>query len=241
MKIRTLIADDMPLSRARTRRFLEDEADIEIIGECADGEAVLAAIGSERPDLVFLDVQMPGMSGIELLERVPPEQRPAVVFITAFDEFAVPAFEVRAVDYLLKPFDRERLQQALARVRERLAVAPPGSGERKPLSRFAVKSAGKTVFVNVDDVDWIETAGNYLCLHAGSTTHLVRETMAQVEAQIDPQKFARIHRSAIVRLDRIKEMQPLFNGDRAVILHDGTRLTLSRSYRDQVIDRLGAI
>ncbi|HET7570741.1 MAG TPA: LytTR family DNA-binding domain-containing protein [Gammaproteobacteria bacterium] len=231
MKTRTLIIDDMPLSRARTRRYLEDETDIEIVGECGDGEAAIAAIAEQRPDLVFLDVQMPGMSGFELLEKVPADERPAVVFITAFDEFAVPAFEVRAVDYLLKPFDHERLKQALARVRERLKT---GENHKKPLSRFAVKSVGKTVFVDVDAVDWIETAGNYLCLHAGGDTHLVRETMAQVESQLDPQRFARIHRSTIVRIDRIQSMQPLFNGDRCVTLIDGTQLTMSRSYRDKV-------
>ncbi|HET7308333.1 MAG TPA: LytTR family DNA-binding domain-containing protein [Gammaproteobacteria bacterium] len=237
MKTRTLIIDDMPLSRARTRRYLEDETDIEIVGEYGDGEAAIAAIAEQRPDLIFLDVQMPGMSGFELLEKVPTDERPAVVFITAFDEFAVPAFEVRAVDYLLKPFDHERLKQALARVRERLNT---GENRKKPLSRFAVKSVGKTVFVDVDAVDWIETAGNYLCLHAGGDTHLVRETMAQVESQLDPQRFARIHRSTIVRIDRIQSMQPLFNGDRCVTLHDGTQLTLSRSYREKIDALLSA-
>lgn len=233
----------MPLSRARTRRYLDDETDIDIIGECGDGEAALAAIAAERPDLVFLDVQMPGLSGLELLERVPEDIRPAVVFITAFDEFAVPAFEVRAVDYLLKPFDLERLRQALARVRERLAAsqAKPASATAKPLARIAVKSVGKTTFVDVADIDWIETAGNYVCLHVGREQHLVRETMSQLESQLDPQQFARIHRSTIVRIDRIREMQPLFNGDRSVILHDGTQLTLSRSYRDKAINLLGAI
>ncbi|HET6725474.1 MAG TPA: LytTR family DNA-binding domain-containing protein [Gammaproteobacteria bacterium] len=229
--MRTLIIDDMPLSRARTRRYLEDEADIEVVGECGDGDAALAAIGRERPDLIFLDVQMPGMSGFELLEKVPAAERPAVVFITAFDEFAVPAFEVRAVDYLLKPFDHERLKQALARVRERLGN---GDSPRKPLTRFAVKSVGKTVFVDVDAVDWIETAGNYVCLHAGGDSHLVRATMSQLESQLDAQRFARIHRSTIVRIDRIKSMQPLFNGDRSVTLHDGTQLTMSRSYRERM-------
>ncbi|HET7371086.1 MAG TPA: response regulator, partial [Gammaproteobacteria bacterium] len=147
--MRTLIIDDMPLSRARTRRYLEDEADIEVVGECGDGEAAIAAITDERPDLIFLDVQMPGMSGFELLEKVPAEQRPAVVFITAFNEFAVPAFEVRAVDYLLKPFDHERLRQALARVRERLDAPAPDAAAARPLTRFAVKSVGKTIFVDV--------------------------------------------------------------------------------------------
>ncbi|HET6654847.1 MAG TPA: LytTR family DNA-binding domain-containing protein [Gammaproteobacteria bacterium] len=238
--MRTLIIDDMPLSRARTRRYLEDETDIEVVGECGDGEAAITAIADEQPDLIFLDVQMPGMSGFELLEKVPAERRPAVVFITAFNEFAVPAFEVRAVDYLLKPFDHERLKQALARVRERLDAPQPDASAPRPLSRFAVKSVGKTIFVDVDDVDWIETAGNYLCLHAGKETHLIRETMARLESQLDPQSFARVHRSTIVRLDRIKSMQPLFNGDRCITLHDGTQITMSRSYRDKIDAVLGA-
>ncbi|HET6655904.1 MAG TPA: LytTR family DNA-binding domain-containing protein, partial [Gammaproteobacteria bacterium] len=157
-----------------------------------------------------------------------------------FNEFAVPAFEVRAVDYLLKPFDHERLKQALARVRERLDAPQADAAAAKQLTRFAVKSVGKTIFVGVDDVDWVETAGNYLCLHAGHETHLIRETMSRLESQLDPQRFARIHRSAIVRLDRIKSMQPLFNGDRCVTLHDGTQLTMSRSYRDKIDTMLGA-
>lgn len=252
MKIRTLIVDDMPLSRERTRRYLADTADVEIVGECADGEQALAAIGTLAPDLLLLDVQMPGVTGLELLRRIPAEQRPAVVFVTAFDEFAVPAFAAHAVDFLLKPFDRERLAQVLERVRTHLAekrAAPPA--EAAPLqdpastpvyvSRIAVKSVGRTVFVNADSVDWLETAGNYVCLHAGKETHVVRETMNQLELELDPAKFVRIHRSTMVRIEVIREIQPLFNGDRAVLLQDGTRLTLSRSYRDKVRVALGAV
>jgi two-component system LytT family response regulator len=234
-KIRSLIVDDMPLSRARTRRYLDEEPDIEIVGECEGGAAALTAIARDRPDLLFLDVQMPGLGGFELLGKLPAEERPAVVFITAFAEFAVPAFEVQAVDYLLKPFDKERLRQAIARVRVRLGAKAPPAVEpaRALLKRIAVKSVGKTLFVDVEEIDWIETAGNYLCLHTAGAQHLVRETLSRLEPQLDPQVFVRIHRSTIVRIARVKAMEPLFNGDRSVTLTDGTRLTLSRSYREQ--------
>lgn len=254
MKIRTLIVDDMALSRERTRRYLAAEADVEIVGECGDGEQALAAIHALRPDLLLLDVQMPGMTGLVLLEKIPPERRPAVVFVTAFDEFAVPAFAAHAVDFLLKPFDRERLTQVLERVRthltEKLVPAEPVMPPTPPtatapvpayLNRIAVKSVGRTVFVNTDNIDWLETAGNYVCLHAGKETHVVRETMNQIESQLDPAQFVRIHRSTMVRIEAVREIQPLFNGDRMVILHDGSKLTLSRSYRDKVRAVLGAV
>ncbi|HVA54448.1 MAG TPA: LytTR family DNA-binding domain-containing protein [Gammaproteobacteria bacterium] len=252
MKIRTLIIDDMPLSRQRTRRYLAGEVDVEIVGECDDGDAALQSIKTLAPDLVLLDVQMPGMNGLELLEKIPVEQRPAVVFITAFDEFAVPAFAAHAVDFLLKPFDRERVAKVLDRVREHLNVKPAASSTQQPsaplsehkgayLNRVAVKSVGRTVFVAIDAVDWLETAGNYVCLHAGNENHLVRETMNQIETQLDPAHFVRIHRSTMVRIEAIKEIQPLFNGDRAVILHDGSKLTMSRSYRDKAEAALGSV
>jgi two-component system, LytTR family, response regulator len=252
MKIRTLIVDDMPLSRQRTRRYLTGEPDVEIVGECGDGEAALNAIDTLVPDLVLLDVQMPGMNGLELLEKIPTERRPAVVFITAFDEFAVPAFAAHAVDFLLKPFDRERVTTVMNRVRKHLgekAVSSPvpqlsahvPENKGPYLNRFAVKSVGRTVFVVTDAVDWLETAGNYVCLHAGKETHLVRETMNQVETQLDPGQFVRIHRSTMVRIEAIREIQPLFNGDRAVILRDGSKLTMSRSYRDKAKVALGAV
>ena len=252
MKIRTLIVDDMPLSRERTRRYLAEVEDVEIVGECAVGEQTLAAIDRLAPDLLLLDVQMPGMTGLALLEKIPAPRRPAVVFVTAFDEFAVPAFAAHAVDFLLKPFDRERLTQVLKRVREYLAerhlqppAAPVPAPESAPaptfLSRIAVKSVGRTVFVNSESVDWLETAGNYVCLHAGKDTHVVRETMNQLETQLDPAKFVRIHRSTMVRIEAIREIQPLFNGDRVVILHDGAKLTMSRSYREKARAALGAV
>lgn len=251
MKIRTLIVDDMPLSRQRTRRYLSSEADVEIVGECGDAESALQAVEKLAPDLILLDVQMPGMNGLEMLEQIPVERRPAVVFITAFDEFAVPAFAAHAVDFLLKPFDRERVEKVLGRVRAHLRARPaaapaqpaePPAKQKGPyLNRIAVKSVGRTVFVSIEGIDWLETAGNYVCLHVGKETHLVRETMNQIEAQLDPAQFVRIHRSTMVRIEAIREIQPLFNGDRAVILRDGSRLTMSRSYRDKAKEALGAV
>lgn len=252
MKIHTLIVDDMPLSRQRTRRYLAGVADVEIVGEYGDGEQALDAIEALAPDLLLLDVQMPGMTGMNLLEKISPDLRPAVVFVTAFDEFAVPAFAAHAVDFLLKPFDHERIAKVMERVRAHLAEKPAAGGqaaaETSPhsetpvyLNRIAVKSVGRTVFVSIGSVDWLETAGNYVCLHAGKETHVVRETMNQLESQLDPTEFVRIHRSTMVRIEAIREIQPMFNGDRMVILRDGNKLAMSRSYRDKVRAALGAV
>jgi two-component system LytT family response regulator len=238
VKLEILIVDDTPLSRQRTRRYLAGEPDADIVGECGDAESALEAIRTLTPNLLLLDVQMPGTTGLGLLERLAPKQRPAVIFITAFDEFAVQAFAVEAVDYLLKPFDRERLTQALAKARlflERRGTPRGGAY----LDRIAVKSVGRTVFVNSADIDWIETAGNYLTLHAGAETQLVRETMSQIEAKLDPRQFVRIHRSTMVRIDAVREITPLFNGDQSVILTDGTKVVLSRSYREKAKAALG--
>ena len=244
MKLRILIVDDMPLSRQRTRRYLAEAADAEIVGECGDAESAAEAIGRLSPNLLLLDVQMPGRTGFQLLERIAPEHRPAVVFVTAFDEFAVQAFAVQAVDYLLKPFDRERLGQALAKAREFLqrqeGTSPrPAEDRAGYLDRIAVKSVGRTVFVNIATIDRIETAGNYLSLHTDKETHMVRETMSQLEGLLNPRQFVRIHRSTIVRIDAIREIQPLFNGDQAVILASGARVVLSRSYRNKAGAALG--
>lgn len=243
MKLRILIVDDMPLSRQRTQRYLAGVPDVEVIGECGDADSALDAIANLEPNLLLLDVQMPGLTGFQLLERMPVERRPAVVFVTAFAEFAVKAFAVRAVDYLLKPFDRERLDEALAKTRDALARSRPASPHRQSpavyLDRIAVKSVGKTVFVAVGSIDWIETAGNYVCLHAGRETHLVRATMSQLESQLDPRRFVRIHRSTMVRIEAVKEIQPLFNGDQTVFLANGDKVVLSRSYREKAQAALG--
>ncbi len=256
MKIRVLVVDDEPLARERVRQLLETEPDLELIGECSDGASAVQAIRQQSPDLVFLDVQMPELDGFGVVEEVGREQMPAVIFVTAHDQFALKAFEVHAVDYLLKPFDKERFKTALRRamdhVRRRqtgdlsqqlsalLADVRPES-KAKYLDRLAIKSSGRVVFVKVDDIDWIEAADNYVSLHVGQEEHLHRETMSTIEAQLSPAKFMRISRSAIVNMDRIKELQPLFHGEYAVILRQGTRLTLSRSYRDKLDQLMGRV
>jgi two-component system LytT family response regulator len=242
VKLEILIVDDTPLSRQRTRRYLAGEPDADIVGECGDAESALEAIRTLKPNLLLLDVQMPGTTGLALLERLEPAFRPAVIFITAFDGFAVQAFAVEAVDYLLKPFDRPRLTQALAKARaflDRRGAAPERSRGGPYLDRIAVKSVGRTVFVSTAAIDRIETAGNYLCLHAGTETQLVRETMSQLEAKLDPRQFVRIHRSTMVRIDAVREITPLFNGDQSVILADGSKVVLSRSYREKAKAALG--
>jgi two-component system, LytTR family, response regulator len=239
VKLRALIVDDMPLSRSRVRRYLNDETDVEVVGECGSAEEALVEVERQRPDVLFLDVQMPGLNGVELVGRLAPERRPAIIFITAFDEFAVQAFAAEAVDYLLKPFDHDRLSQALAKVRVYLSRRQ--TTEVPYLDRIAVKSVGRIDYVNAGLIEWIETAGNYLSLHCGKEAHLVRETMSQIETQLDPRVFLRIHRSTIVRIDTVQSVEPLFNGDRAVTLRDGTKLTLSRSYRERAKTVLGEL
>ena len=252
MIIRTLIVDDEALARERLRALLAGEPDLEIIGECADGAEAVEAIERDPPDLLFLDVQMPELDGFGVLEALRPARLPAVIFTTAFGQHALKAFEVHALDYLLKPFDRERLQAALGRVREQLRHAQAGAlneklhallAEMRPqpqkVDRLVVKTAGRVMLVRTADVDWIESADNYVSLHVGAETHLVRETMAALEARLDSQHFMRISRSTIVNLERIKELQPMFHGDYAVILRNGVRLSLSRSYRDKLQHLLG--
>lgn len=251
MPIRTLIVDDEPLARERLRTLLADEADIEIVGECGDGRRAVAAIRKHRPDLVFLDVQMPELDGFGVLRAVGAQNLPTVVFVTAYDKYALKAFEVHALDYLLKPFDRDRFDRALDRARRELRRGTGELNERvlhlleeagaKPrfLERLVVKTAGRVYFLRAEEIDWFEAAGNYVKLHAGKDEHLIRETMANLEDQLNPKKFVRIHRSTIVQIERIKELQPWFHGDYVVLLRDGTKLTLSRSYRDRLENLLG--
>lgn len=247
MKIRTLIVDDEPLARERIRTLLADELDVEIIGECANGREAIGAIQRDKPDLLFLDVQMPELDGFGVLQMIGAENVPAIIFVTAYDQYALRAFEVHALDYLLKPFDRERFQKALQRARLQIQQANDGNlnqrllallenlqPERKWLERLVIKSGGRVFFLKVEEIDWIEAAGNYVRLHAGRESHLLRETIKNLETQLDPKKFLRLNRSTIVRIDRIKELQPWFNGEYAVILHDGTRLTSSRGYRERL-------
>jgi two-component system, LytTR family, response regulator len=256
MKTRVLIVDDEPLARERVRKLLEHELGVQVIGECFDGASAVETIRKESPDVVFLDVQMPELSGFEVIQQISGEKMPAVVFVTAHDQFALKAFEVHAVDYLLKPFDKERFQTALRRAMDQVHRRQTGDlsqklsalladvrsePKSKHLERLAVKSSGRVVFVKVDDIDWIEAADNYVSLHVGSEEHLHRETMASIETQLPPGKFMRISRSTIVNVDRIKELQPLFHGEYTVILRGGAKLTLSRSYREKLDQLMGRL
>ncbi len=251
-KIRTMVVDDETMARERIVGLLQQEPDIELIGQCADGAQAVNAIHDQQPDLVFLDVQMPACDGFGVIRQVGAERMPAVVFTTAYDEYALKAFEVHALDYLLKPFGRDRFQQALAHARthvERrragdlgrrlMALVQDVKPEPQRLERMVVKSGGRVYFLRTDDIVWVEAAGNYVRLHQGEGSHLFRETMNGMEARLDPQQFVRIHRSRIVNSDRIKELQPWFNGEYVVILDNGTRLTLSRGYREKLQERLG--
>jgi two-component system, LytTR family, response regulator len=249
---RVLIADDEPPARKKLRELFAGAPDFVVARECADGDETLRALSDERFDLVLLDVQMPGRGGLEVVRALGAARLPPLVFVTAFDEHAVRAFELHALDYLLKPFDRERFQQALSRARQRVGNSGPGELERRLLAlmqdlkqtphrvdRFVVKSGGRVYFVRAEEIDWIESAGNYVKLHVGGETHLLRETMTAIEAQLDPEAFFRIHRCHIVNIERVRELQPSFNGEYVVFLKNGARLTLSRGYRDKFQQRLG--
>ncbi len=251
MKIRTLIVDDMKLARTRLKLSLARDAEIEVIGECANGRQAVAAIGELGPELVFLDIQMPKMNGFEVVEAVGAEQMPMTVFATAFDEFALKAFEVNALDYLLKPIDEERLAKTVERVKRRIIQTRSGGlderllqllgsmqNKTEYLKRIPVKTAQHTVLVLTEDIDWIGSAGNYLELHAGKDVYLLRERLNRLEQKLDPEHFTRIHRSAIVNIDRIKALHPMFNGDQVIILQDGTKLNLSRTYNEKLLARI---
>jgi two-component system LytT family response regulator len=258
--INTVIVDDEPLAREVVRTRLKTEADIKIVGEAVDGPAAVKMIRTLQPDLVFLDVQMPAMDGFEVIEQVSSDHLPIVVFVTAYDQYALKAFEAQALDYLLKPFTTDRFQTALERARTEIAKAGELDTHRRlielldarqhapqtrdgthairgegPLLRFAVKHNQRIVLVKVDDVDWIESSANYARLHARGTSYLVRMTMSELEKRLDTVRFARIHRSTIVQVDRIKDITPAWHGDFDVTLRDGTVLRLSRSFRGRLV------
>lgn len=252
MKIRTLIVDDEPLGRERIRTLLADDPEIEVIGECSDGQQAITAIERSHPDLVYLDVQMPELDGFAVLDKIAGERMPAIIFVTAYDRYAVQAFKVHALDYLLKSFDRERFQDALRRAKDQIRNSHEGlwnerltglledlETRQKRLTRLIIRSSGRIFFVRVEEIDWLEAADNYVRIHVGRESHLVRETLQSLEARLDPSRFLRIHRSTLVNLDRIKELQPLFHGDYVVRLQDGTELTLSRNYKDKMSGSLG--
>lgn len=259
-RIRTLIVDDEPLARDCVRIALERVREVEVMGECADGEEAVAAIQSEAPDLVVLDVQMPDLDGFGVIERIGVETMPAVVFVTAYDEHALRAFEIHALDYVLKPFDDARFQDAVRhaiqhihaqragelgrRLTNLLRDVPPGPGMSGKetsaegsgyASRILVKDRDRYRFVETDRVDWFQAAGNYVRLHVGDETHLVRATLSGMLERLDPSQFVRIHRSTIVNVDRIREVQPWVGGDYIAILNDGENLRISRNYRDGLL------
>jgi two-component system LytT family response regulator len=259
-RIRTIIVDDEPLGRSRLASLLQEEDDIEIVAQCGDGAEALAAIGELDPDLLFLDVQIPELTGFEVLAALDRADPPVVIFVTAHDEFALRAFDVHALDYLLKPFDDERFQQALARARSHLGNQDAVDVRRRLmdffgetngmtsnghtadrerlLTRIVVKEGDRILFLKVDDIDWIEAADYYARIHARGATYVIRETLANLEQHLDPERFVRIHRSTIVNLDRVQEMQPWFHGAFVVFLVDGTELRLSRSRREHLQSRL---
>jgi two-component system LytT family response regulator len=257
-RIRAIIVDDEPAARRGVRLLLERDRGVDIVGEAADGAEAAELIRRERPDLAFLDVQMPGCDGFETLARVGAAAAPAVVFVTAYDEHALRAFEVNAVDYLLKPYDDARFAAALqrAKVAIRLHQAEgvntrlsqlldylqqggerplaPAKAEDETSDRILLKSSGEIFFLKAEEIDWIEAEGDYMKFHVGGRAHLMRETMARLEARLDPKRFIRIHRSTIVNLDRLRKLSPSFAGDYAVVLHDGTQLKLSRGYHERI-------
>ena len=245
MTMRVLVADDEPLARSGITTRLSTHADIQVVGEAGDGEAALSAIVDTKPDLVFMDVQMPGMGGLEALGLLAPRERPMTIFLTAYDQFALRAFEVHALDYLLKPIDDERFAEALDRAREMLATRrdrdmSPGlqalltvqKNAPGHASRFSVRIGNRVAFIAAADIDWIEAMGDYAGLHAGGKVHLLREPLHQLARRLDPAQFMRIHRSTIVRVDRIVEMEALSNRDSLLRLRDGTPLRASRTYGD---------
>jgi two-component system, LytTR family, response regulator len=251
-RIRTLIADDEPLARERLRALLARHSDVELIGECTNGADAVEAIVARRPDLVLLDVEMPKADGFAVLQALEPDTLPVVVFVSAHDEYAVRAFEAHALDYVLKPFDQARVDKALQRVRGQLAqahVARPVDARllsfldelhgRSRADRLVVKTGGRVLFLRTKDIDWVEASGNYVRLHVGSDTHLLRESMKNMEQRLEPGAFVRIHRSAIVNVDRIRELEPWFHGEYIVILRDGTRLTSSRLFSDRLNALIG--
>ncbi len=253
MQVRILIVDDEAHARARLRQMLGGEPDAEIVGECSSGRQALEVIERERPDLVFLDIQMPRLSGLQVCQALADsgQPMPLVVFVTAFDQYALNAFEIHAIDYLLKPFDRERLQKALEHARKQLwragEEAAPGlrsllqelrAESRKP-DRLVFKENGRLLFLRTESIDWVEADGNYVRVHAGADSHYFRETLSGLEAQLPAEKFIRISRSTLVNVDRIKEMQPLFYGDYTVLLQNGSKLSMSRGYRDRLTSFLG--
>lgn len=253
LKLRVLIVDDEPPAREMIRYMLVEDSEVVVVGECSNGHEALDAIRLVTPDIIFLDIQMPEMDGLALLEACPPKMLPLVIFVTAFDRYAVKAFEYAAVDYLLKPFDHDRMERALKRAKSNLREK--GSEERmlqmlsllnqmhaktEYLEHFVCKNNGRVRLIPVQEVDWVEAEGNYLTLHSGKMSFLIRDTMSNIEQRLNPKKFLRIHRSTLVNIDSVKELLVHVNHEeQLVILKNGAELTMSRRYRDKVSQVLG--
>jgi two-component system LytT family response regulator len=257
-KIRALIVDDEPLARRTIRELLRDDPDVNVVGECNSGREAVESIHRQPPDLLFLDIQMPGMNGFDVLSRIELERIPAIIFVTAYDAYALKAFDVHALDYLLKPFTDERFKEALARAKshvelrevrglaqslraflgERADAEPEPASREGFITRFAVKLGGRVIFVKPADVDWIEADNYYIKLHVGDKNYLLRLSMKELEERLDPKSFWRIHRSAIINLERVKELRQHPNGEYAAILKDGTELKLSRGRRERLQELL---
>ena len=230
-----MIVDDEPLARSSLRVLLRKDPAVELVSECGSGIEALREIRGRKPDLVFLDVQMPECDGFDVLEQLGKDLPPALVFVTAYDQYAIRAFEAGALDYLLKPFDNARFERALERAKGRIAL-----GKEAPrIERLAIKNAGEILFLKISEIDWIEAADYYVCLHVGARTHLLRRSMNEVQEELGGALFCRIHRSAIVNLERIRRLEVSEGGGTNVVLGDGTRLPLSRRYKKQLQERMG--
>jgi two-component system, LytTR family, response regulator len=238
-KLRVLIVDDEPLSRRGVRARLLGQEDMDVVGEAENGLDALWAIRQLAPDLLFLDIQMPGLDGFGVVEQVGVDQMPVVVFLTAFDDHALKAFEAQALDYLLKPIDDERFMVTLQRARQRVAERKAGAAAKKGGTRIAARDRGRVLLLDADEIDWVEADGDYMRLHAGDRSLLVRETMNSIEARLPKEKFVRIHRSTIVNVSTVRELLPHVNREFIVILKNGARLKLSRGYRDRLVELMG--
>ena len=253
MSIRVLLSDDEALARGRLRSLLQEDADLQIVAEFGDGRSAVAAILREKPDLVFLDVQMPEIDGFGVVEALQKQGAlPLTIFVTAYDRYAMRAFDVHALDYLLKPVNKERLNEALGHARRQLQQPSEATFQKRVLDmlgeldsrqhspeRIIVKSDGEIVCLKPNEIDWAESAGNYVCLHVGNVTHILRETITALENRLGARQFLRVHRSTLVNVDRIKTLKPSLYGDYSILLRDGTKLTLSRGFRETVLRRLG--
>lgn len=244
--IRCVIVDDEVLAREGLGSMAQKDPDLRVIAECSNGTQAVETIRAMRPELVFLDIQMPEVDGFGVLNQLKRDPLPYIIFVTAYDQYAVRAFDVHALDYLLKPVDEERFARALERAKPMLRsdsewmsrivhfLQEVEAEQNRYSARFVIKEEGRIFFVNTSEIDWIEAKGNYALVHAGKKSHLIREAMNSLEGQLNPQKFFRIHRSTIVNIERIREMQPLFHGDCRITLHDGTKLLMSRRFRDKL-------